>query len=900
MAIKGIDAGRTDIPIVSQSEPTLVANVAPAMVEHGWAYQIAYRYSQNGSRSHRAQLWAANGNNPTNLIWSDQEFTFTENSPVQGSLRTRVIATPIPLTSGSRYAFGTAVAGGTWSIGQAASSSQTAQRLNIATTGPFDPFDTPPRVRSSIVYQIELDYEPNRSPSVPDQLAPAGITPNTITPTFTGRFADPDQVVNGNANAAEVMSQYQIQVRDAANPGGSLLADVLILASSNEQAADEFSWGYTGGTLTSGTTYEWRARVADHFAAWSDWSDTAGGWTAFTLGQVGTVTVAATRFPTLDAYGLPYTERSLSPTVIPATWHHPDGLAMKAVRVQFRQGASVARDKTFSGFNVASNGTFTILGDGTAWTGAPVMAPLARGQTYDLWTSGQDSNNAWAPLQKVATFQGNRQPLTPSQPSPTTGIFGSIPTLTVTATDADDIPASGLVTVIKLYRASDGANLVARAMTKRAAAADGTTNPYWDYTFPLADLEFVQGNSTGYGDFRWTCYAYDHIGSTPVSSESTFTYALLPNPVVTAPTSGQIVTDTTLPVSWTVDQQTQRQVTVRNAGSGTVVLQSSLDTTGTTNLTLDVGGLSNRRDYTVEVTVVGSAGLSGTSPRQPFTLRFTPPPSLTNVQAVPYAPDPDDQATEILLSFEPTTLAAGEFTQYVYQKRRNDAPFATDWRTIKVSRSPSDTTWRERYPASGGQYQYQVWQTKQVGQSQVNSDPVITPVVGIAFTGVVLSDVRGIDGDLLTIASIDRNGELEPTRGGNRVATWGGGTPALIEDGTYARAKRFVANLIYQPDDADTMGLAVKQPVLQQYNRLERLAKWRADRSSIVLLVRDGDGFAFMGRLTLGIMTKQTPFYWKVECTVDEVSTDVTLDGAIKALLANAEATDVSSIVEIV
>jgi hypothetical protein len=105
----------------------------------------------------------------------------------------------------------------------------------------------------------------NRAPTVPSNLFPTSnyIFADTLLPTFSATFQDPDKDTNGDApNGWDI---------DIMNSSGTVLA-TKTLTSSLTSGTNTYTWAGGDYALSYGTQYMWRTRFRDSKSVWGAYS----------------------------------------------------------------------------------------------------------------------------------------------------------------------------------------------------------------------------------------------------------------------------------------------------------------------------------------------------------------------------------------------------------------------------------------------------------------------------------------------------------------------------------------------------------------------------------------------------------------------------------------------------
>lgn len=222
--------------------------------------------------------------------------------------------------------------------------------------------------------ELDIVYTTNTAPNAPTSLSPTGgAIVNSLTPTFTGNFSDP--------NAGDTMSGYQIIVYNDSG-GTSVKWDSGTITTSG---ATSFSKLYSGTTLTGNTTYWWKARTRDtNGSVW-------GSYSSLQSFKVNT--------PPPTPTGLSPSNGSTVSTLTPVFSGSSDDadpsdqLAYKSVIVY--TDSSGSNVKWSSGDVSASGSTFSLTYSGSA---------LSTGTQYWWKARVRDTNGAYSSYTSLQSF----------------------------------------------------------------------------------------------------------------------------------------------------------------------------------------------------------------------------------------------------------------------------------------------------------------------------------------------------------------------------------------------------------------------------------------------------------------------------------------------------------------
>lgn len=272
---------------------------------------------------------------------------------------------------------------------------------------------------------IVITYSTNSAPNAPTSLSPTGSAlQNTLTPTFSGTFSDPD--------SGDTMTGVQIQVVDDANT--VTYWDSGTLAASGTT----FSKAYAGYALAGNAYYLWRARTKDAAGAWGPYS----AWQRFKANS-------APYSPSVSLDGSASDQLTLTPNFY-ITHNDPDAsdtnlLGYHAIVVRSSDGATMWDTGDVA---EASTRTKTLAYAGTA---------LAWQTQYYVIARTKDSNGAWGPYSSALYFTTHTT-ATPTSLDPSASeVAGSLtPTFTGSRGSSNDSLASAQIQVY----ASDGTTLI--------------------------------------------------------------------------------------------------------------------------------------------------------------------------------------------------------------------------------------------------------------------------------------------------------------------------------------------------------------------------------------------------------------------------------------------------------
>jgi hypothetical protein len=429
----------------------------------------------------------------------------------------------------------------------------------------------------------------NQAPNAPSGMTPTGgAIQTTLTPTLQASFTDPD--------AGDTLYQYQIILNNAANGGGSQVWDSgIINASSAEIAAAKFTKVYNGAALSYGTTYSWKARVADDSGTWSAYS----AWNNF----------ATSQGPNAPGNLLPSgIQTSLTPSWSYA-YTHPSAVNQQSYRyvITAAQGGAVVYDSGVVAHNIANNAAE----GGTI----PGGANLQYGLAYIFSVFATDTNAAQSPTATSAFSIAARPTVSPSSPIANTSVNSQTPTIAWSYADANGYAQTKYQ--IQAYNNSSGALLWDSGQVSSASAS-----VVW------------AGSAISFGvTVRWHVQVWNsaNIPST-VSADNYFQVINLPSATITAPTNGGTITNNAPTITWIYTASStgnpQASATIILLDANNNQLTSYVQAGAGTSFNFPAGVLKHKVTYKVKVQVTDSGSLVGTSAANSFTLIYTPPADM--------------------------------------------------------------------------------------------------------------------------------------------------------------------------------------------------------------------------------------------------------------------------------
>lgn len=721
------------------------ATVFGNMPEHGWAWRMGSRlavwYLDPGSADTILAVWAVDNNDePQTRLGHTAEF----NVPNEGSYHAE--CTPytanitestqafspsdnaIMLWSGTKYALGFSHEGNKL-MHQQTKANILMYRQNSGSSTPPDPFvETVVTTEGQITVWVE--YEPNVAPSKPTSgLAPTGSITD-LTPNFTSNFND------NNSDRGDKINDYQIEMRSGST-SGTIKWNPTLSATNTEQNNEATAKTYNGSALSAGVTYYWKIRHSDQFGAWGEWSS----WQSFTVNGGGSV--AQPSGPTGK-------QETVQPTPFTAAWSHGSGLSTNLVEIRLKQGSNIVRGPKQISKSVANGGTISITWAETAF------ADLGWGQTYTVEIRARDTGSLFSPFSPARTFTTNAAPTIPYALSPSNAQpFSSYPKLSVVATDVDDTTVTGLGVECRIKSAA-GAVLFTRTMTYNP------TTQKFEYQTTGTDL-------AGYATYKWDARSFDGTLTSAYSPEATFVYGAGPAVTVTAPTEAQVLTTSSVTVTWTASGQVSYRVTIFAYETGLLVYDSGTTVSATQSHNVPSGYLFNSRNYYAIVEVTNSTPLTGYSSNRNFSISYTLPTGIDNAVASPISVAGDTDTSAVLLSWKAADDNPAVFVDYLITKKN-----LSTGKTVILSRitSIAQVTFVDYLPASGVTYEYGIAKTILQGSNEPVTSLFTTVSATVYLTHPYI--VAASDGGTYRASlRLLKNFRIQPTDDTQFFGVWG-------------------------------------------------------------------------------------------------------------------------------
>lgn len=432
----------------------------------------------------------------------------------------------------------------------------------------------------------------NQNPTATVVSPTGGVGVGTLTPTLQFSYYDPD----GDAQSA-----YQILVRRA--------SDLVSFWDSGQVASAVTSATYAGTALSNNITYEWSVRVQDSKGAWSSYS----GWSQFQA-------QATPNAPTITSpSGLTNT---LTPT-IQGAYNQGSGGTESAFQYEIQQNAVTI---------YASGDVATVIATGQAYgTNNPSDTPstppaLAWGTSYNIRMRSKDNASQYSQWTGWSSFNTNSAPTTPTSLTPDNEITGdTTPTISWVHNDPDSDAQTEAD--IELRKASDdsvvtgyGPKTLSQATLTHDVTQTLTASPATQYKYRVR----TKGTAgPGYG---------------PWSDWKFFTVATAPTVNVTVPTVSQVLTGSTLNVTWSLSggsgtQQSYR-VKMLAADQVTVVYDSGVVSGPATSQAITPTLFQNNTTYYIVVILVDTLAQTAQSSNIPITTSWTAPDTVTGLVVV--------------------------------------------------------------------------------------------------------------------------------------------------------------------------------------------------------------------------------------------------------------------------
>lgn len=646
-------------------------------------------------------------------------------------------------------------------------SSSTSQlpsfRKTVAGTGsPTDPF-LPTAVLSGIAPSFYAIFESNRAPTATLTSPADNAALGTTTPTFVGTFTDLDSA----APRGDRMSAYALEVVRVSDNftmwGGS---GAVFVVSAAERSSGTFSRVYAGAPLVGDgvTQYEWRARVFDDSSVSSPWSTAR----RFTINAAG--------FVSLDGTVTPPTKVDTSSATIDwqGRWFHPSSLAMNAAQVRINVGGIVLKTGSLVTMSPtiassASPGTFFTVDDLLAGIGT-----LAPG-LYTYQIQGRATDGQFSPWSDPKEFRVNAPPTTPSNLQPPSGSSVTDQPLlewNVVDPDPDDVYGVDVDSEILLTR-PNGSSVTIITTNYDLASGKG-----YHQTTTAEVLDALRGR------YSWKVRGRDSsagsLGIGQWSSTSFFDFVEGPVVAISSPIDGAVVTTSTPTIAWAVTEGTQTRFRIRlYEEDNPNAFASSTEISGTqTTFVIPQGWLKNGGSYDVTVTVWDGDNDSGTSFRRHFTVSYTEPLGLSNLEASLYQNRFDPilfgaaEPSSVLISWIPSALSPGEFSNYMVRRRIQGQDISESIVIARIT-NPGQARWIDHLAPPNIPLIYTISQFRRVSSVEILESGQAEIEITLPRSVPILCSAINPGGLRFPVMWLDENlgGDFE--RASSIIQTWG-------------------------------------------------------------------------------------------------------------------------------
>ncbi|MBS0336812.1 MAG: hypothetical protein JSS40_08390 [Proteobacteria bacterium] len=612
--------------------------------------------------------------------------------------------TAAQLEAGQRFAIAFNVING--SIEYPNLSLTTVWKRQTTSGVPTNPL-APTLFESDYAFPAYADFTSTAAPTMAILTPVNGASVNTSAPTFSGTYADANNV----APIYDKLAQYGFEVRLLGQTtllwGG---AAATFAASSGEQAANQWSRVYGGSALAGGSTYEWRARVADQTGTWSPWTV----WNRFSVNALGQVDVSVATSPAAKVD----TDSSL--IAWGGNWFHPQGLSANLAQVQILQDGLVLKlgaQATPSPATVASSAV-----PGTAFTVPAASSGIGAIQpgTYQYQLRARASDGQWSSWSAPDTFVINAPANVPSGIQPPSGAAStSRPLLEwfLSDPDPDDVPGADVQSEVELTR-PNGSIINFTTLNYNTIEKTGF--------YQLGATEMPAGS---YGTYKVRVRAQDlsagALGYSAWSGQQTFDWVSGATVAISAPTEGQVVGTAAPTIAWTVTGGTQQrfQVTVYLEDHATPIRSSGQVSSAVSAYTIPAGWLLNDTDYDLDVTVWDASNAKWVSLRRHFRVHYSAPDLVTGAQVSYVKARRDFEPSVAFVTWDYTNYPPGEFGGYVL-RRREQGEALDDAIVLQAISSAGQNQWRDHFIPGNTPCLYSISQLRRVGADVLESAPV--------------------------------------------------------------------------------------------------------------------------------------------------------------------------------
>lgn len=771
----------SDQGLATAAAGTAIAAVLDPFPTNGWVDEIWIHVGDytpvSGTPTVRASVYDTASSAPDDKVADTDRFTPAAgmSTGAGGDLYRSLInwtgggsGSPAPTAlkarSGVRYAIAVNVQGsGQLAIGMLFAANATNENKYVFRH--YGVSSTPPSVfvvsDSSYEGQLSfaLGYTPNRAPTATYTGATGTIT--TATPSISASFVDADTVYGDR------MTAYGIQVRRK-DTGALVWNPGEFIANGTEKTNGAFTQPYAGTPLVPGVTYQVIVRVADEFGTYSTW--TYNGAPEFTYSSG----------PEVVATGPTGKQTNVSTMTFAGNYYHENLLAGNAVKVRIKRNGAIYYESDTIAKAIAAPGSaatpvaFTI----TQASLSPALGTLPSGSTYTLEIMARDSANAWGGYSDPITFTSNARPNVPTGLSPSNNsVVTSYPLVYFFASDSDDVPPT--LTAELRIKDSDHDVLFTRTAT-------------WNSSKSRFEYQVTGTDFAGYGEFYLDARAYDGNLYSDYAPEAKVTYAAGPVPDWVAPVDGGTLLTTRPTLSWTLTSgdQAQYKIEIRTAAEGYGTEEPALgwdehiwDTGWITSLTDDdyqitADVLDNETWYQAVLTIKNGVGLEGSTVAN-FYVEFPPVRQITGFAATltPGRFDAPNQASQVLLTWEPTDYPPSQFEEYRVTKRlSSETPGQA--RTIFRTSSPNDTRFLDDNVRGRQEYIYAVRQTVTRDGEAAHSARVEASAI-VTFRSIIINDAV-YSGDFRVVIRQWTTTEVDNSTNGQERVPWGAQKPIVM------------------------------------------------------------------------------------------------------------------------
>lgn len=607
-------------------------------------------------------------------------------------------ATNCPVLAGQKLALGWELHGGDIEVGFPNNgTTATWFYQQNATRLPTNPF-VATLTQSAGVPAVGAVHVPSTPPQAFPSTPVSGATLTTDDPVFTGTFFDAE------TGRGDGFASIQFELRAA---GATVLTwgggAALFTIPPAQRTSPNFLINYSGPPLAGGA-YEYRLRVSDVSGLWSGFT----AWVPFTVALSSGIDVST---------GAPAGKiEQVSGTIWSARWWHSLGHAMNAaqVRVTFNGQPfyeSLVVPVTVAGGAVAPPGTaFSVAAESLG------VFQLTPGATYAWSMRGRSAvNGLWSPWSAETLFRLNALPTQPVLLQPPWATAASSPPVLEFAsydTDPEDVPLVDVAWEVELKKGLTGTPTV-----RLATGYDGARR--------VGSLALTAAMLAGNGDYYWRVRGQDvsagAAGYSPWSDFSSFTLAGNQEVVVTNPMPGEVKDGPSFRTAWTVANQ--KAATVSLFFADTTTLVTSFSVAGDQRFAdIPPGWLLDGGSYDLMVTVLGVDNGSSNSLRVPFSVDFTPPLALDDVDGTVIRMPRDFEPTTVRVVWGRTTLGT-QFGDYLVERSVLNSGVYT---AVAKIANPNQLFWDDHHAPPGAPMVYAVYQRTAAGYASLSASVVVT------------------------------------------------------------------------------------------------------------------------------------------------------------------------------